>query len=166
MYDTTTKKGIITFKYDNTALFNSVSLLSSYMVKNMKMEEGSSLDEFSISEDEREIFNECLKQALPNIYEVIMQVAPSCDGAFSDGLDNNSPVTISIKDNGAYNTNVIAIVDATLYDCIKYGILSAFYSICVNEGLYTIAGGKLSANINQLKQRMFQLKKKTVSPQL
>ena len=164
MHDTTTNKGVITFKYPNSSLFDDVSLLSSYMVKNIKMDEASALDEFSISEDEKEIFNECLKQALPNLYDVALQMMPNCEGAFSEGLSDGN-ISISIKDNGSYNVNVLSLVDATLYDCLKYGILSAFYSICVNDALFTIANSKMVANINQLKQRMFQLKKKTVSPQ-
>lgn len=165
MHDTTTKKGSITFSYSNDTLFSDVSLLSAYMVKNINIEGASALDEFCISDDERDIFNECLKQALPNLYELVIQMAPCADGAFSDGLTDGS-VKISVKNNNAYNVNVLTLVDNTIYECLKFGVLAAFYSICVHEGLFTIANARYDANIKQLKQRLFQLRKKPVTSQI
>lgn len=166
MHDTTTKKGAIIFSYDNGSLFNDVSLLSAYMVKNMKIAEGSALDEYSISKDEQDIFNECLKQTLPDLYETVIQFVPCGDGAFSDGLSGEGKIKISVKNNNAYNVNVLTLVDATIYECLKQGILSKFYSICVNDALFSIANGRYAANVNQLKQRLFQLRKKSISSQI
>ena len=170
-----TKRGIITFSYNSEKLFNDVSLLSAFMTKNLVSEAGSMLDEFCITEDEKEIYEECLKQALPNIYEAVIMITP-CFDAFDDGKaetetkaseeTETSAVSISIKDNGSYNYNVLTLVDATLNNCIKYGVLVEFYSICVHDGLFGIAKQKFDTNLLQLKQRLFQLKKKSVSSQL
>lgn len=165
MYDTTTKKGAITFKYNAEELFGSVCLLSAYMAKNIVTEAGPALDQFCITEDERQIYDECLRQTFPNIYANIMDMADCRDGAFYDGTDDPE-VSISIKNNNAYNINVLGLVDATLHDCLKYGILSTFYSINTHEALYSIAKGKMEASLSQLRTRLFQLRKKPVSPQI
>lgn len=156
------EKGIITFSYPNDSLFNDVRLLSAYMTKNLATESGSLLDEFCITEDEEEIYNECLKNTVPNIYEVVMGLVTCIEDAIS--YDNG--VSISLRDNHAYNVNVLTLIDSTLNNCLKYGVLAEYYSICVNADLYSIAKNKLDTNLSQLKQRLFQLKKKSVSSQL
>lgn len=162
-----TTKGTIVFSYDSTSLFDDVCLLSAYMVKNLASDNMSMLDEFSISDDERHIYDECLKQVMPNIYEAVIMTVPCAEGAFSDGTgDSETGVTVTLKDNHAYNRNVLTLVDGTLQTCIKYGVLAQFYSICVHEGLFVLAKEKYDTNLSQLKQRLFQLKKKPVSPQL
>ena len=170
--------GIITFYYNKDSIFNDVSLLSAYMTKNLATEASSAMDEFVITEDEREIFNECVKQSVPSIYETIVKLTSGIDDAFNDnaviegddesGLEREEGKYVEFKvlDNDAYNANILRLVDDTLRDCLKYGILSEFYSICVNGSLYRIAQDKFTANLFQLKQRLFQLKKKVVSTSL
>jgi hypothetical protein len=163
MYDTTTKKGVITFSYDSDTLFNDVCLLSAYMTKNIVMESASALDEFCITEDERDIYNECLKQSLPDVFESVLDMAACGDGAFS--MDGGA-VTISVKNNNAYTQGALAIVDSTLNDCIKYGALARFYATCMHDALLVLSRQKLDASLSQLKQRLFQLRKKPVTSQL
>ena len=197
--------GSITFYYDSDKLFNDVSLMSAYMTKNMKSEAGSLMDEYSISDDEKDIYGVCVRQTLPNIYETIMKITSGVDNAFEDevvlalgternlstdgkselevsldtntGKDTNAKentlgrfagtyIEFNVQDNDSYNSNVLNLVDATLLNCLKHGILAEFYSICVNAELYRIAQDKFTASLFQLKQRLFQLKKKSVSSQL
>ena len=170
--------GNITFYYDSDKLFNDVSLMSAYMTKNLKNEAGSAMDEYSISDDEKDIYGVCVRQTLPNIYETMMKITSDDGTAFSDdvkvgdndetGLGRNAGTYIefNIMDNDAYNDNVLSLVDATLLNCLKHGILAEFYSICVNGDLYRIAQDKFTTSLFQLKQRLFQLKKKSVSSQL
>jgi hypothetical protein len=176
--------GKITFYYNSDGLFNDVSLMSAYMTKNLANEGGSLMDEFSISDDERDIYDVCVRQTLPNIYETIMKITPrDVDNAFEDEIEvetDESPdsegiglkrvagkyIELTLNDNDSYNKNVLNLVDATLLNCLKYGILAEFYSICVNADLYRIAQDKFTSNLFQLKKRLFQLKKKTISPQL
>lgn len=194
--------GKITFYYDSDKLFNDVSLMSAYMTKNLKSETGSIMDEFSISDDERDVFDVCVRQALPNIYESMMKVTKNDEAAFDDahilaigterttkgdgdaktenavsikdGTDENAVagtlgrfagtyVEFNIMDNDAYNDNVLNLVDATLLNCLKHGVLAEFYAICVNGDLYRISQDKFTTSLFQLKQRLFQLKKKSVS---
>lgn len=170
--------GNVTFYYDSDKLFNDVSLMSAYMTKNIKSDAGSMMDEFSISDDEKDVYGVCVRQTLPNIYETMMKITSGVEDAFkdavavsgseSDGLNREAGTYIefNIQNNDAYNSNVLSLVDATLLNCLKYGVLAEFYSICVNGELYRIAQDKFTTSLFQLKQRLFQLKKKTVSSQL
>lgn len=170
--------GIIAFSYNSDKLFNDVSLMSAYMTKNLKTEVGSVMDEFNISDDERDIYDVCVRQALPNIYETMMKITSGVDNAFSDEIELTTDETdglkrakgkyieFNIQNNDAYNSNVLNLVEATLLNCLKYGILAEFYSICVNVDLHRIAQDKFTTSLFQLKQRLFQLKKKSVFSQL
>lgn len=175
--------GKITFYYNSDWLFNDVSLMSAYMTKNLANEGGSLMDEFSISDDERDIYDVCIRQALPNIYETIMKITHDVENAFEDevevAIDENPNedgvglkrvagkyIELTLQDNDSYNKNVLNLIDATLLNCLKYGALAEFYSICVNADLYRIAQDRFTSNLFQLKKRLFQLKKKTISPQL
>jgi hypothetical protein len=157
--------GTITFSYSNDELFNDVSLLSSYMVKNMVFESGSALDEFVITDDEKDVWKVCLKQALPNIYEALLKISSGVTDAFNDNVEVESKtyLQIKIKDNNEYNTNVLSIVESTLRDCINYGTLVEFYSININDGLLNLAKGKFNNYMFQLNKRLFQLKRRKVS---
>lgn len=171
-------QGIITFYYDSDKLFNDVSLMSAYMTKNLKSEAGSMMDEFSISDDEKDVYKVCVRQTLPNIYETMMKITSGVVDAFDDdaivsakestglGREAGTYIEFTIQDNEAYNDNVLNLVDATLFNCLKHGILAEFYSICVNGDLFRIAQDKFTTSLFQLKQRLFQLKKKAVSSQL
>lgn len=170
--------GKITFYYNSEGLFSDVSLMSAYMTKNLANESGSLMDEFNISDDEKDIYKVCVRQTLPNIYETMMKITSGIDNAFedevtvstqeSDGLKRSAGtyIELTMQDNEAYNSNVLSLVDATLLNCLKYGVLAEFYSICVNADLYRLANDKFTANLFQLKKRLFQLKKKIVSSQL
>lgn len=171
-------EGSITFYYDSDNLFNDVSLMSAYMTKNLSTEAGSIMDEYNISDDEKDIYKVCIRQALPNIYETIMKITSGVESAFEDeavvsadeteglGRPKGTYIEFTMQDNEAYNDNVLNLVDATLLNCLKYGVLSEFYSICVNGDLFRLAQDKFTTSLFQLKQRLFQLKKKVVSSQL
>jgi hypothetical protein len=170
--------GNITFYYDSDKMFNDVSLMSAYMTKNLKSEAGSLMDEFNISDDEKDIYEVCVRQTLPNIYETMMKITSGISSAFEDAVEiaeaeldglkrpKGTYIEFTMQDNEAYNENVLNLVDATLLNCLKHGVLAEFYSICVNGDLYRIAQDKFTTSLFQLKQRLFQLKKKVVSSQL
>ena len=157
------KNGIIKFRYGSNDTFNDVSLLSAYMTKNLAGEKGSLMDEFTISDDERQVYDVCVKQALPTIYEAMIKITSGVDEAFKATADS---IEFNILDNEAYNINVLTIVDETLNTCLKYAILAEFYSVCLNAELQRVALAKYADSLAQLKQRLFQLKKKAVAPLL
>lgn len=153
----------IKFYMDSNDLFNDVSLLSSYMIKNIVIDGGSALDEFVISEDEKAVYDVCVEQTMPYIYEVMMKITNGVDDAFNS---TTGEISFSVVDNNAYNGNVLKLVDATIRECMKYGVLAEFYSINTNVDLYTLARNKHTENMRLLQQRLFQLKKKSIVSQL
>ena len=153
----------IKFYIKSNELFNDVSLLSSYMTKNVVTKEGSALDEFVISEDEKDVYEVCVEQTIPHIYEAMLKITNGVDNAFDKTAGE---ISFLVVDNSAYNDNVLTLVDATIRDCMKYGVLAEFYSINTNVDLYTLAKNKHAENMRLLQQRLFQLKKKAVSSQV
>lgn len=164
--------GVVTFSYDTKELFNDVGILSAYMTKNLATEKGSLMDEYAITDDEWDIYVVCLEQTVPNVCEPMLKMASGIEDAFDAGIEVDEQdvlerepgtyVEFNINDNEAYNVNVLRLVDNTLRDCLKYGVLAEFYSTCTQADLYGVAHGKYMASMKLLNQRLFQLKKKPV----
>ena len=155
----TQENGAITFSYGASTLFNDVCLISAFMTKDLVNESGSATDSFIITEDEKDLFDLCVKQALPKIYDELIKMTV-CTSGFSNTTTN---ISISVRDNGSYNSNVLPLVETSIYDCIKYGVLTEFYSICTNAALFGIVNGKYNETLRLLNQRLYQLKKRSVS---
>ena len=180
MYSKTTGK--IQFYYNKSVLFNDVSLMSNYMSKNLSTKDGNSLtDEYAISGDEQDIVDVSIRSALPDLYEALTKITTAVVPAFDDKHTYGSDTTVGkditntnvtatagdyvelyILDNKAYNANVITMVDASLYNCLKYGVLKEVYSNIVNTDLYNLCNTRFIAELFKLKTRLFQLKKKSV----
>lgn len=161
----TSVTGQIKFYYKKDVLFNDVSLMSNYMAKNLSTKDGNSLtDDFAISDDERDLVDVSLRSALPDIYESMTKITNSVSGAFEDDdvISTDHCVSFTIQDNDAYNDNVLTLVDASLYNCLKYGTLKEVYATIVNPDFYKISAERFVAELFKLKQRLFQLKKKSV----
>lgn len=220
----------IRFYFKRDTLFNDVSLMSNFMAKNLASKEGNSLtDDFSISDDEKDLFGVCVQQTLPDIYEAMAKITNGVSSAFEDaqtfvvpehhsvpatdsfpsgahagssvkgeyydlptytedgtlvyidsaGILNPNPgtvreayypgaeyVTFILQDNAAYNENVLNLVDASLNNALKHGILKEFYSIVIQPEFFKVCTERFLAELFKLKQRLFQLKKKSVSSNL
>jgi hypothetical protein len=145
----------IVFTFSMSDLFNEVGLLSSFMAKSISSE---GVDELTITEDEKHLFDVCVRQTLPTIYECVLKVTAAEGGSFESAKEGD--ITIRLKDNEAYNKNILGIIDATLYDCLKYGVLREFYSVSLNTDLYTLSNSKFNENFILLKRRLYHLRKK------
>lgn len=171
----------IIFYYNRDTLFNDVSLMSTYMSKNLSTKDGNALtDDYAISDDERDLVNISIRATLPDIYEAMAKITHSVIPAFDDeveedGTTSGKDITGTTKtiaagtyvefvllDNGAYNDNVLTMVDASLYNSIKHGTLKEVYSTIVNPDFFKICAERFVAELFKLKQRLFQLKKKSV----
>lgn len=155
----TTTNGTITFSYTTEALFNDVELISAFMTKELSDESGSATDKFIITADEKELVDLCVKQVVPKIFEYMLNIS-KCATVYSY---ENGNISFSVKNNNAYNDNVLPLVDSTIYDCLKYGVLSEFYSICTQASLYGIVKAKYEEMLHLLDQRLYQLKKRSIS---
>lgn len=155
----TIENGVITFSYSADDLFNDVGLISAYMTKDIKNEQGSVIDEFAITDDERELFDVCVKQAVPNIFDAMLKMSTCTEGYNIDG----GYIEFSVRDNQSYNKNSLPLVESTIYDCLKFGVLTEFYSMCIHPDLKRISNEKYSEEILLLNNRLFQLKRRKVS---
>lgn len=173
----------VLFYYDKNKLFNDVSLMSNYMAKNLTSKDGAALtDEYAISDDERDIFDVCSRAALPDLYEAMTKITHGVSDSFDDDYVVNAGsadkeyfvddtgaviygeyVTFRMQDNGAYNENVLFLVDASLLSTIKQSILKEYFSIVIQPEFFKVTTDRYIAELYKLKQRLFQLKKKSVS---
>ena len=167
MYTKTT--GQIKFYYKKDTLFNDVSLMSNYMCKNMATKDGNSLtDEYAISDDERDLVDVSVRSTLPDIYESMVKITNSISSAFEDDelISSDHCVSFTIQDNEQYNSNVLTMVDASLYNCLKYGTLREVYSTITQAEFYNTCTTRFISELFKLKTRLFQLKKKSVQSSL
>lgn len=155
----TTTNGTITFSYTTEELFNDVEMISAFMTKDIVDETGSATDKFIITEDEENLLDLCVKQVVPKIFEEMLNISKCATGYSYE----NGNISFSVKNNNAYNENVLPLVDSTIYDCLKYGVLSEFYSICTQASLYGIVKAKYDEMLHLLDQRLYQLKKRSIS---
>lgn len=171
----------IVFFYNRDTLFNDVSLMSNYMAKNLTTKEGNSLtDEYAISDDERDIVDVSIRATLPDIYESMTKITSGVIPAFEDNvtesagtkgkdIENNNVsiaagdyVEFYVLDNAAYNANIITLVDASLYNALKQGVLKEFYTTVLQPEFFKICSERFMAELFKLEKRLFQLKKKSV----
>lgn len=167
MIQKTAGSGKIKFYYDKDTLFNDISLMSNYMCKNMTSKDGNSLtDEYAISDDERDLVDVSVRATLPDIYEAMVKITNSINAAFEDAdtetVSGKTCVSFTIQDNEAYNGNVLTMVDASLYNCLKYGTLREVYSTITQTEFFNLCTARFLSELFKLKGRLFQLKKKSV----
>lgn len=173
MYSKDTTNKTIEFKYKRDVLFNDVSLMSNYMSKNLSSKDGNSLtDDYAISDDEQDLVYVCIRATLPDIYEAMVKITHAVSSAFEDdkvvseGGQSVHYVSFTMQDNDQYNANVLTMVDASLYNSLKYGTLKEVYSTVVQPEFYNTCANRFVGELFKLKQRLFQLKKKSVESSL
>jgi hypothetical protein len=169
MYSKDSSTETIKFYYKRDTIINEVSLMSNYMAKNLATKDGNSLtDEYAISDDERDLVEVCIRAALPDIYEAMTKITNSVSNAFDDDstVGSDRCVVFTLQDNQAYNNNVLTMVDASIYNCIKHGTLREIYSTITQPEFYNVCSTRFIGELYKLKQRLFQLKKKSVESSL
>ena len=142
----------IKFFYNRDTIFNDVSLMSNYMSKNLSSKDGNSL-----------------------IYESMAKITNAVSFAFDDSVteaagtdqrgtayDAGEYVEFILQDNNSYNDNVLTMVDASIYNSIKLGTLKEVYSTLTQPEFFNTCANRFVGELYKLKQRLFQLKKKSV----
>jgi hypothetical protein len=158
---------MIRFYYETDDLFNSVSIRSSYRAKMVKDAEGTSqLDDVAISQDERDIVEEILEQAIYDVFGELFKITESVtDPVFFDEtvtLVDASQVTASgglIKDNAAFNANVLPNIDKKIENCLRYYVLSEWYVSASMGADAELNFGRYKDYLRQVKNLTFQLRK-------
>jgi len=173
--------GEIIFYYDHKDLFDDVKHESAFMCKNIVSKDGDPLSErFAITDDEEAIFGLTLREVLPVIYETVRPLTHGIESAINDGMtganlklidglstlsginDSDKYVVIRLQNNGAYNPNMLKIVDASIQTAIEQGALSEFYARVVHKDLTEMSAAFFSAQVTSLTRRLVELRKKTV----
>ena len=165
--------GKITFSYTKNEIFNKCCLLSAYMTKNLKDGDQSAMDDYSMTDDEENMFLACLESSMPDTWEAVLKITSGVQDAYyiedtTAPAEGDNPattagdVTIKIQDNGAYNGNAVTLVDASFKNCIIYGVLRDYYATNVHNVLLKLAAERYAAELAKLGTRLFQLKKKSL----
>lgn len=154
----------IVFSYPINGLFQSASRVSAFNAKQIKDKEGNSLlADYALSDDEKDMFLQGVQSILPEISEKILKVTSGIDGAYVFDITAEN-IEFTIQDNDAYNVNTLALVDASMLECLIEGSLKAWYKNCAQADLLGMYQNSFAYNLEKLFQRMFQLKiKKSVS---
>ncbi len=170
-YSTVTEAGRVIFTYGHDEVFNKACLISAYMTKNLKNGENSAMDDYSMTDDESDIFLACLKSSMPDTWSRVLKITSGVESGGSgdayeidDEATTTQPiVTIKIRNYEAYNQNTLKLVDASMKNCVICGVMRDFYSACYHPTLLKIADDRYAAELAKLEQRLFQLKKKAIS---
>lgn len=149
---------MVEFSYETANLFDTVSLQSTYMTKQMVTGAGVNIGEdYALSEDERDAFNLSLDITMSEIFEIFLKQTSGIQDAYSI---TESEVKVTILDNNAYNNNVLTLVDMAIKDCIVAGCLKGWFEVCSHADLFKMSSDKYFMSKEILKRRLFQLKKK------
>ena len=158
----------INFYYKIDDLFNDISLRSMYQSRNKKDGEGNSLlDEFSITEDERDLFLGLVEDA---VYDVFLTFLKYTKAITAPAIFHNIAYTpaggsaantsgVKIVNYEAYNQNYLVAMDKNLFKAIRFYTLRDF---AITQGLdddakkfdilYTLARNNISKIGLQLKK--------------
>lgn len=119
---------LISFYYTIESLFNDVSLRSMYQARSKKdANDISKVDEFSITEDERDIFLGLVEDA---VYDVFLNFLKYTK-AIPDAIFHNETYTpsggvaadtsgVKIVNHEAYNQNYLTAIDKNLFKAIRF----------------------------------------------
>jgi hypothetical protein len=148
------------FAYTKAEIFNKCCLISAYMTKNLKDGGQAAMDDYSMTDDEEDMYEACLESSLPDTWETVLKITSNVNGAYD--ITDGAP-TITIQNNEAYNQNTVDLVDASIKNCIIYGVLRDFYASCYHPDLLKVANDRYNAELAKLEHRLFQLKKKALA---
>lgn len=157
---------VIYFSYITNTLFDIVSLKTMYRGKNMKDDKGNSLvDDFAISQDERDAFNQFLKTAANLVFRTVLKITKGVDDAILIDIDSSTTAEVVLKiiDNAAYNENVLTYVDFLIQETIIYKIMSEWYKTCGHDAEYSKMESNYQESKRQLFDGLFELRKPLIS---
>lgn len=159
---------MVQFAYATDDLFNSVAIRSTYRAKMVKDGAGESqLDDVAISQDEKDIVREILEQAIYDVFGELFKITESVDspiffdadtvlGATGDAVKASGGL---IKDNQAFNANVLPNIDKKIENCLRYYVLAEWYVSASMASDAELNWGKYKDYLRQVKNLTFQLRK-------
>lgn len=154
--------GLITFTYASSDLFTTVKMKSSYRSKTIKTEKGEPLvDDFAMTDDELDLFNEFLTDNVSKILEFFLKLTYGITDAITVNVSGN--VVLKINDKENYNTNLLSYTDKTIKDILVYKLLSEWYKSCGLEPEYKKIDSDYETTRKELIRRIFEFRKPLIS---
>lgn len=159
----------ISFYYPVEDIFDDSSLRSMYQSRNYKDNSGGSMvDDFAITEDERDIHLGLMEDAVYDVFLNFLKYTKAIENsiAHNESYTNTAvtPVTancswVMIVDRTGFNENYLKAVDANILKAVRFYILRDWFSTqgkdtdaAKFDGLYLLA-------LRNMKNYAFQLKK-------
>jgi hypothetical protein len=156
----------IRFYYDMLALFNSVSLRTTYRSNTVKNQEGESQhDDLAISQDEKDIVKEFLYEAAYEIFSNLFKIAEGVATSISVGSSCTTGQLVQgyIVDYDAYNDNVLPAIDSSIENCLRYFVLTKWFKIVGLKDEAAESYVDYRSNLSKMKNQTFQLRKPSMS---
>lgn len=152
----------IVFSYQIDTLFGSCCQKSAYISRHISTED-IVIDDVTLTDDDKNIFLIALEPILSNIHDRLLKLSSGINNAYTN---DGTTISFAIQDNGAYNNNVLSIVDTTIYNCMEIGSIMTWYQICGIKAVDQEYSAKYIASLQELSRRIFQLKKKSIKSTL
>jgi hypothetical protein len=165
-----TEPAIISFYYTVDSIFDEDSLRTMYQSRNKNNAEGeSTIDENSITEDERDIHLGLLEDAVYDVLLVFVKFTKFIPDAIYHNV-NYTPSGgaealtsgLKIKDNAAYNENYVTVIDKNIEKAIRFYILRDWSTIISEEtdavkfnGLHELAMRNIYKHSKELKKVLY-----------
>lgn len=164
---------IVQFYYLTEDLFDNISLRSLYRALNIKTDSGESLiDDFAITEDERDAFNVLVRDAAHEVFQNVLKMCKGVSDALvlndvlliDDSSSSGPYYAVKVLDHEAYNENNLELVENTVKMMLQVHVLKNWYEMKGHADEQT----KLMAKYNALKIKLinkdlFQLRKPLLS---
>jgi hypothetical protein len=170
----------IVFFYKEDALFNNVMIRTTYRAKNIRDTTGESqIDDYAISEDERDVFGIFLSGSIHEAFNNVMKMTTKVTDALILGATGTSVFAsalpegvlgtdilygFKIKDHEAYNNNNIILVDEGVKSMVEAYIMRDWYEMVGNNDEFVKMREKyLTLKRDLITKRLFQLRKPFIS---
>lgn len=170
----------IVFFYNEDSLFNNVMIRTTYRAKNIRDTTGESqIDDYAISEDERDVFGIFLSGSIHEAFNQVMKMTTKVTDALilgetgDDVFDTTLPEGVAatdvlfgfkVKDHEAYNDNNIILVDEGVKSMVETFIMRDWYEMVGNnEEFQKMAAKYLALKRDLVTKRLFQLRKPFIS---
>ena len=179
MYTIDTTHNVILFAYKRDDIYDDVRHLSTFMAKNAVSKEGQPLlEQFSITEDEEPMFMLCLRDCLPDVWEVMVKLTHGVDEPYKSDEEYETDTTVGditftadtpyvtfrLVNSGAYNPNLLTIVDSSIRSTMEQGVLEKWYTRIAQADLLKVAQVGWASEASSLARRLMQLLRKSVYP--
>ena len=152
----------ITFSYNADDIFNSVSLRSHYRARGLKDGNGKAmLDDYALSPDERNAFNEVFKEAVYKTFRAFFKITK---GIANSIVFNATGVnSCQIVDNEASNATILPVIDSNLEKALKYYCLAEWFKMVGVPEEASRFSAEYETELTELSNNTFQLRKVNLS---